>query len=137
MGKRGFPYDVPFTQNNLQAPVLALTELETPPGAGLAVLLPFHHPGIPGKETVVPEAGIVSLVYLTEGPGKAVAAGAGLAVYAAAIDVYQYIKFIFSGGYHQGLTHHQGMFTQRKVLIQFPAVDDYPAVSVPDIYPGY
>jgi hypothetical protein len=115
---------------------LPLGELEAPPGAGLAVFLPFHHPGITGQVTVTPQARIVGLIHLAKRPGKAVTAGAGLAVGTPAKDIDQHIKLIFVGGYHQGLTNHQGMFTLGKILGQILAVDGYFTAPVPNIHPG-
>jgi hypothetical protein len=96
---------------------LALGELEPSAGSGLTVLLTFHHPGVPGKKTVTTEAGIISLVYLAERPGKSVAARAGLTIYPAAVHVNQNIEFILAGGNHQGLANHHGMLPLGKILV--------------------
>jgi hypothetical protein len=66
----------------------------------LAVLFPFNHAGVAGKETVAPQADVIALIYLTQGAGKAVTTGACLTVGAAAVYIDQYIKLVFVGGYH-------------------------------------
>jgi hypothetical protein len=116
---------------------LALAELEAPPGAPLAVFFPFHHTGIPGKESVVPQGNNITQVNLAEGPGKAVPAGSRLAVGSAPVYIDKHIEFIFAGGYHQGLADHHGMFALGKILGQLFAVDGEFSRSVPDIYPGH
>jgi hypothetical protein len=114
----------------------ALAELEAPPRPSLAVFLPFNHPGIPGKKAVVPQGNGVALVNLAERPRKPVPARAGLTVRAAAVYVYQYVKFVFTRGYHKGLPYHHDMLTLGKIKGQFPAVYGNFTVPVPDIYPG-
>jgi hypothetical protein len=117
--------------------VLPLGELEPSAGAALAVLLAFHHPGVPGKETIAPKAGVITLVHLAESPGKAVTAGSGLAVGTAAVDIDQYVELVLTGGNHQRLTDHHGMFALGEIPVQILAVNYDFAASVPDIYPGY
>jgi hypothetical protein len=65
-----------------------------------------------------------------------VAAGTGLTMSPASVNVDEDIVLLFTGGYHQGLPHHDGVFALGEVLGQILAVDaDFPA-AVPDIYPG-
>jgi hypothetical protein len=71
----------------LPDPILPLRELEAPAGTGLTVLLPFHHPGIPGQKTVTPQGSVVGLVYLAKRPGKSMTARAGLTVGPSAKDI--------------------------------------------------
>lgn len=74
---------------------LALGELEAPPGSPHAVFFPLDHARVAGKETVAPQAGIVALVYLAQGAGKPVAAGACLTAAPAAVHIDQNIKLVF------------------------------------------
>jgi hypothetical protein len=117
--------------------LLAFGELEAPAGAPLAVLLAFHHPGIPGKETVAPQAGIITLIHLAKSAGKAMTAGPGLSIGTAAVDIDQHVKLVLAGGNHKGLTDHHGMFTLGEIVAQFPAVNHNFTASIPNIYPGY
>jgi hypothetical protein len=115
---------------------LTLAELETPPRPSLAVFLPLDHPRIPGKKAVVPQGNGITLVNLTERPRKPVPARAGLTIGTATVYVYKYIEFVFTGGYHKGLSYHHRMFTLGKIIDQIPAVYGNFAFSVPDVYPG-
>lgn len=101
---------------------LALGELETPPGAGHAVFLSFHHPGIPGKIPITPETGIISFVHLTKRPGETVTAGTRLTVGTTAKNVDIYIELVFRGGNHKGLAHHKGVLSLGEIPIQLFAV---------------
>jgi hypothetical protein len=109
----------------------AFGELETPSGAGFTVLLPFHHPGITGKVAVAAEAFVVVLIYLAKRPRKAVTAGACLTVNSAAVNADQHVEFILTGGNHQRLPYHQGMFSLGKILAQILSVYRYFPASVP------
>jgi hypothetical protein len=48
---------------------LSFRELEPSARACLAVFFPFYHPGIPGKVTVAPETGIITLIDLAKSSG--------------------------------------------------------------------
>jgi hypothetical protein len=126
----------PVTKNPCRKVRLTLAELEAPPGSSLAVFFPFHHSGIPCQKAVVPQGNGIALVDLAKRPRKAMPAGAGLAVGAAAVNVYQYIKFIFTGGYHQGLPYHHRVFALGEIKGKIPAVYGDFAFSGPDIDPG-
>jgi hypothetical protein len=115
---------------------LALRELEAAAGAPLTIFLAFHHPGVPGKVAVVSEAGIVTLIHLTECPGQAMTASAGLTVGPAAVDVDQYVKFVFIGGDYQRLADRYRMLRLGKINTQIPAVDNDFSASIPNIHPG-
>jgi hypothetical protein len=65
-----------------------------------------------------------------------VAACARLAVDSAAKNVDKHIEFSLVGGYHEGLAHHEDMFTLGKIDGYFPAVNRYFAASVPDVHAG-
>jgi hypothetical protein len=116
--------------------ILTLGELETPAGAGLAVLLPFYHPGIPGQKSVASQGAIVGLINLTQSPGQAMPAGAGLTIGAPAVYINQNIEFAFIRGNHERLTHHIGMFPLGEILGQFSAIYHDFTAPVPNIYPG-
>jgi hypothetical protein len=95
---------------------LALAELEAAPGAPLAVLFPFHHTRVPGKETVAPQGNNITRIYLTKRPGNTMPASAGLTIGTAAVHIDEHIKFIFAGSYHEGLANYHGMFALREIL---------------------
>jgi len=121
----------------LTGKTLAFRELEAPASAGLAILLPFHHSGIPGKEPAVPQTGVISLVNLAKRPGKTVATGAGLTIGPTAVDTDKYIEFILTGSNHKGLPYRKNMLSLGEILNQFFAVYRYFSASVPYIHPGY
>jgi len=101
---------------------LTFAKLEPSPGAPVPILLPFHHPRVPGKETVVSEGYHISLIHLAERPGKTMTAGSGLTVGAAAVDIDQHIKLVFAGGNHQRLADHYCVLALGKILSKFLAV---------------
>jgi hypothetical protein len=116
--------------------MLPFGELEPSAGASLSVFFTFHHSGVPGQKAVTAQTRIIALIYLAERPGQPVTASPGLAVGSAAINIDQYVEFVFTGGDHQGLTHHHGMFSLGKILGQFPAVNNDFTGSIPNIHPG-
>jgi hypothetical protein len=109
---------------------LTFTELEAAPGAPLTVFFPFHHTGITGKKTVIPQGNDICLIKLTKSPRDPVPAGPSLTIRAAAVYVYQYVKLVFAGGNHKGLTNNHRMFTLWKIPAQFFAVNRNFTVSV-------
>jgi hypothetical protein len=122
------------TQNSMKS---AFGELETPPRSGEAVLFPLNPAGVAGKVAVVPQTDVICLINLAKRPRKAVPARSRLPVRASAVNIDQYVKFIFACGNHKGLAYHLRMFRLWKIQVQFLAVDRYFTASVPDIYPRY
>ena len=115
---------------------LSLGELEAPPRPAPAIFFPLNHTGIPGKVTVTPQAGVIALIYLAQGAGKAVAAGARLTAVPAAVYIDENIKLIFIVRHHQWLADHHRMLAQGKILSDIFAVNQNISAAGPDIHAG-
>jgi hypothetical protein len=126
-----------FTGHRIGQYRLTLAELEAPARAPLAVLFPFHHPGITGKKAVAPQGKGVPLVHLAKRPGQTMTAGSGLAVTTPAVYIDKHVKLVFIISYDQRLANHHYMFTLGKVLGKLFAVYRNFSRSVPNINPRY
>jgi hypothetical protein len=114
---------------------LALAELEAAPCAPLAVLFPFHHPGITGKEPVIPQGNRIPLIYLAKRPCQTMTAGSGLAVGTPSVHIDKHVKLAFIISYYQRLAYHHYMFTLGKILDQLFTVYHDLSRTVPNINP--
>ena len=102
---------------------LSLAELGRAAGGFEAVLLTLLHTRIAGEEAGALEGGAVLLVHLEEGPGHAVADGAGLAGDAAAGDGGHDVHLAQVLGGDQGLADDELQGLQAEVVVDVTAVD--------------
>ena len=106
-----------------EASDLSLAELGRAAGGVEAVLLALLHTRVASQEPGRLQSGTELLVHQQQGPGNAVADGAGLTGDAAAGDSGDDVHLAHRGGGDQGLTDDELQGLQTEILLNVPAVD--------------